>query len=120
MDRDDAAGVLVEVFPTAYYTDSTPPKIAEFDGTAPDCTGVQDRDLGYCTASDTTVYLDQTDLATARLATRSVTSPWTIGAVTALTLWLYATRRACRPTTARPPGRPGLRRTGWDAGPAVQ
>jgi predicted metalloprotease len=52
-----------EVFPTAYDKDFTPPDVAEFDSTAPDCAGVADRDLGYC-ADDGTVYLDRTDLAT--------------------------------------------------------
>jgi predicted metalloprotease len=52
-----------EVFPTAYDTDFTPPEVTEFDGTAPDCTGMENRDLGYC-ADDDTVYLDRTDLAT--------------------------------------------------------
>jgi len=51
-----------DVFPDAYGSDFTPPALEEFDGTAPDCPGVEDRDLGYC-ADDTTVYLDQTDLA---------------------------------------------------------
>jgi predicted metalloprotease len=51
-----------DVFPDAYGSDFTPPTIEEFDGTAPDCPGVENRDLGYC-ADDTTVYLDQTDLA---------------------------------------------------------
>jgi predicted metalloprotease len=51
-----------EVFPAAYDTDFSPPEVTTFDGTAPDCAGVQDRDLGYC-ADDTTVYLDETDLA---------------------------------------------------------
>jgi predicted metalloprotease len=52
-----------EVSPTAFGNDFTPPSVEGFDGTAPDCEGVQDRDLGYC-AAETTVYLDQTDLAT--------------------------------------------------------
>jgi predicted metalloprotease len=51
-----------DVFPDAYGSDFTAPTIEEFDGTAPDCPGVENRDLGYC-ADDTTVYLDQTDLA---------------------------------------------------------
>ena len=42
--------------------DFTPPTIEGFDGTAPDCPGVENRDLGYC-SDDTTVYLDQSDLA---------------------------------------------------------
>jgi predicted metalloprotease len=52
-----------EVFPAAYGSDFTPPSVEGFDGTAPDCEGVSDRDLGYC-AETTTVYLDETDLAT--------------------------------------------------------
>ena len=52
-----------EVFPTAFGSDFTPPAIEGFDGTAPTAPGVEDRDLGYC-ADDTTVYLDETDLAT--------------------------------------------------------
>jgi predicted metalloprotease len=52
-----------EVFPAAFDGDFSPPSIEGFDGTAPDCPGVEDRDLGYC-ADDTTVYLDETDLAT--------------------------------------------------------
>jgi predicted metalloprotease len=51
------------VFPSAYGTDFTPPTVKSFDGTAPGCAGVRDRDLGYC-RRNTTVYLDQTDLAT--------------------------------------------------------
>jgi predicted metalloprotease len=51
-----------EVFPTAFDSDFTPPAVEGFDGTAPDCEGVQDRDLGYC-ADEATVYLDETDLA---------------------------------------------------------
>ena len=52
-----------EVFPTAFDGDFTPPAVEGFDGTAPDCAGVEGRDLGYC-ADDDTVYLDETDLAT--------------------------------------------------------
>jgi predicted metalloprotease len=51
-----------KVFPTAYRKQFEPPKVQQFDGTAPRCTGVQNRDLGYC-AADTTVYLDGKDLA---------------------------------------------------------
>jgi predicted metalloprotease len=50
------------VFPTAYDADFTPPDVEQFDGTAPDCPGVENRDLGYC-SEDSTVYLDETDLA---------------------------------------------------------
>lgn len=50
------------VFPSAYGKDFTPPKVKTFNGTAPDCAGVKNRDLGYC-AADTTVYLDEKDLA---------------------------------------------------------
>jgi predicted metalloprotease len=52
-----------EVFPTAFGSDFEPPTVEGFQGTAPDCEGLEDRDLGYC-ASETTVYLDETDLAT--------------------------------------------------------
>jgi len=52
-----------EVFPTAFGSDFEPPAVEGFEGTAPDCEGIEDRDLGYC-PSDSTVYLDQTDLAT--------------------------------------------------------
>jgi predicted metalloprotease len=51
------------VFPSAYGTDFSPPTVEGFDSTAPDCAGVRGRDLGYC-ADDSTVYLDDTDLAT--------------------------------------------------------
>ncbi|MCW2702733.1 MAG: putative metalloprotease [Blastococcus sp.] len=51
------------VFPTAVGRDFTAPSVKGFDGTAPDCAGVRDRDLGYC-ADTATVYLDRTDLAT--------------------------------------------------------
>ena len=50
------------VFPSAYGKDFTPPKVKTFDGTAPNCAGVKNRDLGYC-AADKTVYLDEKDLA---------------------------------------------------------
>jgi predicted metalloprotease len=52
-----------EVFPAAYGSDFAAPAVENFDGTAPDCAGVENRDLGYCT-DDSTVYLDETDLAT--------------------------------------------------------
>jgi predicted metalloprotease len=51
-----------EVFPAAYGSDFEAPAVEGFDGTAPDCAGVDNRDLGYCTDDDT-VYLDETDLA---------------------------------------------------------
>jgi predicted metalloprotease len=51
------------VFPEAFGTEFEPPTIEGFRSTAPDCEGLQDRDLGYC-ASDATVYVDETDLAT--------------------------------------------------------
>jgi predicted metalloprotease len=51
-----------EVFPSAFDADFTPPAIEAFQGTAPDCAGVEDRDLGYC-AAEATVYIDETDLA---------------------------------------------------------
>ena len=50
------------MFPAAFDSDFTAPALEAFDGTAPDCAGVEDRDLGYC-ADDETVYLDETDLA---------------------------------------------------------
>ena len=52
-----------KTFPTTFDTQFTPPDIAEFEGTAPDCAGVTNRDLGYCPATST-VYIDETDLAT--------------------------------------------------------
>ncbi|WP_167760494.1 neutral zinc metallopeptidase [Blastococcus sp. CT_GayMR16] len=52
-----------EVFPSAFGSEFTPPAVEGFDGTAPDCEGLEDRDLGYC-ADTTTVYLDETELAT--------------------------------------------------------
>jgi predicted metalloprotease len=52
-----------EVFPSAFEGEFTPPAVEGFEGTAPDCAGVEGRDLGYC-ADDDTVYLDETDLAT--------------------------------------------------------
>jgi predicted metalloprotease len=51
-----------EVFPSAFGTEFEPPAIQGFRGTAPDCEGLGNRDLGYC-AEDSTVYIDQTDLA---------------------------------------------------------
>ncbi|MCW2742909.1 MAG: putative metalloprotease [Blastococcus sp.] len=51
------------VFPDAFGSEFAPPDVEGFDGTAPDCAGLEDRDLGYC-AAETTVYVDQTDLAT--------------------------------------------------------
>jgi predicted metalloprotease len=51
-----------EVSPPAFGNDFTAPEIEGFEGTAPDCEGLENRDLGYCTA-DSTVYIDQTDLA---------------------------------------------------------
>ncbi len=51
-----------DVFPTAFGTDFAAPAIQGFRGTAPDCPGLADRDLGYCVA-DATVYFDETDLA---------------------------------------------------------
>jgi predicted metalloprotease len=52
-----------EVFPVAFGTDFEAPAIDGFQGTAPDCEGLEDRDLGYC-AEDSTVYVDEADLAT--------------------------------------------------------
>jgi predicted metalloprotease len=51
------------VFPDEFGKDFTPPKVDEFDGTAPDCQGLGNRDLGYC-PSKKTVYVDDTDLVT--------------------------------------------------------
>jgi predicted metalloprotease len=51
------------VFPAAFGTDFEPPTVEGFQGSAPDCEGLQDRDLGYC-PEDATVYVDETDLAT--------------------------------------------------------
>ena len=52
-----------EVFPAAFGSDFEPPAIEGFEGTAPDCEGLEDRDLGYC-PEDGTVYVDETDLVT--------------------------------------------------------
>jgi predicted metalloprotease len=52
-----------EVFPTAFGADFEPPSVEGYEGTAPDCKGLEDRDLGYC-PDDSTVYIDETDLAT--------------------------------------------------------
>ncbi len=51
-----------EEFPAAFGTDFEPPTVEGFRGRAPDCEGLEDRELGYC-ASTTTVYIDETDLA---------------------------------------------------------
>jgi predicted metalloprotease len=48
------------VFPAAFGKQFEDPKIAPFDGTAPDCSP-EDRDLTYCD-SDRTVYFDESDL----------------------------------------------------------
>jgi predicted metalloprotease len=53
----------VGVFPSAFGTDFEPPSVERFESTAPACEGLEDRDLGYC-SSDSTVYIDETDLAT--------------------------------------------------------
>jgi predicted metalloprotease len=50
------------VFPSAYGRDFSPPRVKTFDGSAPDCPGIRNRDLGYC-AANKTVYLDEKDLA---------------------------------------------------------
>ena len=50
------------VFPRTFGTTFTPPDVQSFDGTAPDCAGVENRDLGYCAATGT-VYVDEKDLA---------------------------------------------------------
>ncbi|TQN41751.1 putative metalloprotease [Blastococcus colisei] len=52
-----------EVFPAAFGSDFEPPTVEGFQGTAPACEGLEDRDLGYC-SEDNTVYVDETDLAT--------------------------------------------------------
>ena len=52
-----------EVFPAAFGTEFEPPAIEGFQGDAPDCEGLDGRDLGYC-ADDGTVYVDETDLVT--------------------------------------------------------
>src|SRR3954451_14144016 len=36
------------VFPSAYGKKFTPPKLTSFEGSAPDCAGVRNRDLVYC------------------------------------------------------------------------
>jgi predicted metalloprotease len=51
-----------EMFPAAFGTDFQPPAVEGFQGTAPDCEALQDRDLGYC-PEDSTVYVDEADLA---------------------------------------------------------
>jgi predicted metalloprotease len=51
-----------EVFPAAFDTDFEAPEIEGFQGTAPDCEGLEDRDLGFC-AENSTVYVDESDLA---------------------------------------------------------
>ena len=51
-----------EVFPAAVGTEFEAPGIETFQGDAPDCDGVDGRDLGYC-AEDGTVYVDESDLA---------------------------------------------------------
>lgn len=52
-----------DVFPTAFGFEFEEPAIAGFQGVTPDCEGLGDRDLGYC-PEDSTVYIDETDLAT--------------------------------------------------------
>jgi hypothetical protein len=51
-----------DVFPAAFGDDFQAPAVEWFEGTAPDCEGLEDRDLGYC-AEDSTVYVDETDVA---------------------------------------------------------
>jgi predicted metalloprotease len=51
-----------EVFPTAFGTEFQAPGIEGFDRDAPDCDGLDDRDLGYC-PEELTVYIDESDLA---------------------------------------------------------
>ena len=49
-------------FPDLFGTRFEPPTIEAFQGSTPECEGLDDRDLGYC-AEDSTVYVDETDLA---------------------------------------------------------
>ena len=51
-----------EAFPQAFGGEFRPPALEAFDGDAPDCDGLDGRDLGYC-AEDSTVYVDETELA---------------------------------------------------------
>jgi predicted metalloprotease len=51
-----------EVSPVAWGNEFSAPEIEGYDASAPDCEGLEDRDLGYC-ASDSTVYIDETELA---------------------------------------------------------
>ncbi|RBY87294.1 hypothetical protein DQ244_17870 [Blastococcus sp. TBT05-19] len=50
------------IFPDAFGGRFEAPAVEAFDGDAPDCAGLADRDLGYC-PEDGTVYVDETDLA---------------------------------------------------------
>jgi len=52
-----------DVFPTEFGAGFDPPAVEGFQHHAPDCAGVEDRDLVYC-ADDATVYVDEQDLAT--------------------------------------------------------
>ncbi|WP_232797265.1 neutral zinc metallopeptidase [Blastococcus atacamensis] len=51
-----------EVFPDVFGAAFEAPSVEAFDGDAPECAGLEDRDLGYCT-DDSTVYVDESDLA---------------------------------------------------------
>lgn len=51
-----------EVFPVASGAEFRAPAIEGFQVRAPDCDGLDDRDLGYCPA-ERTVYIDEADLA---------------------------------------------------------
>ncbi|WP_231839488.1 neutral zinc metallopeptidase [Blastococcus saxobsidens] len=51
-----------EVFPIALGAEFEAPGIEGFQGDAPDCAGLDGRDLGYC-ADDGTVYIDESGLA---------------------------------------------------------
>ncbi|TFV50519.1 hypothetical protein E4P43_10555 [Blastococcus sp. TF02A-35] len=50
------------VFPDVFGGEFEAPAVEGFEEVAPDCAGLDDRDLGYC-ADDRTVYVDETDLA---------------------------------------------------------
>ena len=91
-----------EVFPAAYGNDfAAPPSRAS---TAPRRTarGVENRDLGYCT-DDTTVYLDETDLAA--LAYGEIGDFALATAMSHPTRWQSATRPVRRRRGGHPFGR---------------
>ena len=70
----DAAGVLGDGVPPAFGTDFTPPKIAEFDGTAPDCDGRR-RTATWATAPPTPPSTWTRPTWPSPPTTRSATSP---------------------------------------------